>query len=112
MRARPRSEFTSPWTTSGRQPCGHSVDVEVTVRSVEGRKVTFDAEIRDAVEVVGRGTHVRMVTDVERFRSMLEAKRERIANVVRQPLLGASDLHVCTKASRGSRGVILRSFAR
>ena len=67
----------------GATPSGHSVDVEVTVRSVEGRKVTFDAEIRDAVEVVGRGTHVRMVTDVERFRSKLEAKRERIANVSR-----------------------------
>ena len=64
-------------------PSGHSVDVEVTVRSVEGRKVTFDAEIRDAVEVVGRGTHVRMVTDVERFRSKVEEKRERIANVSR-----------------------------
>ena len=62
----------------GATPAGHSVDVEVTVRTVEGRKVTFDAEIRDAVEAVGRGTHVRIITDVERFRPKVEAKRERL----------------------------------
>ena len=68
----------------GATPAGHDVDVEVTVRSVEGRKVTFDAEIRDAVEVVGRGVHVRVVTDVDRFRPKLEAKRERLADASRQ----------------------------
>ena len=62
----------------GATPIGHQVEISVTVRSVEGRKVTLDAEVRDAVEVVGRGTHVRVVTDVERLRPKIETKRERL----------------------------------
>ena len=62
----------------GATPIGHPVEVAVKVRSVEGRKVTLDAEARNAVEVVGRGTHVRVVTDIERFRPKVEAKRERL----------------------------------
>ena len=63
----------------GATPAGHGVDVEVTVRSVEGRRVTFDAQVRDAVEVVGRGVHVRVVTEVDRFLPKVEAKRSRLA---------------------------------
>ena len=33
-----------------------------------GGQVTLEAEVRDAAEVVGRGTHVRVVTQVERLR--------------------------------------------
>ena len=67
----------------GATPIGHRVEVTVvevtvTVRSVEGRKVTLDAEVRDAAEVVGRGTHVRVVTEVERLRPRIAAKRERL----------------------------------
>ena len=62
----------------GATPIGHRVAVTVTVRSVEGRKVTLDAEVRDAAEVVGRGTHVRVVTEVERLRPRVATKRERL----------------------------------
>ena len=62
----------------GATPIGHRVDVTVTVRCVDGRKVTLDAEVRDECEVVGRGTHVRVVTDVERLRRKVDAKRERL----------------------------------
>ena len=62
----------------GATPRGHHVEVAVTVRSVEGRKVTLEAEVRDAAELVGRGTHVRMVTEVERLRPRVEAKRARL----------------------------------
>ena len=62
----------------GATPIGHRVEVAVTVRSVEGRKVTLDAEVRDAVEVVGKGMHVRVVTEVERLRPTVGSKRERL----------------------------------
>ena len=62
----------------GATPVGHRVEVAVTVQSVEGRKVTLDAEVRDAAEVVGRGTHVRVVTEVERLRPRIRSKRERL----------------------------------
>ena len=62
----------------GATPIGHQVEITVTVRSVEGRKVTLDAEVRDAAEVVGRGTHVRVITEVERLRPKVATKRERL----------------------------------
>ena len=62
----------------GATPIGHQVEIAVTVRSVEGRKVTLDAEVRDAAEVVGRGTHVRVITEVERLRPKVATKRERL----------------------------------
>ena len=62
----------------GATPVGHRVEVAVAVRSVDGRKVTLDAEVRDAAEVIGRGTHVRVVTKVDRLRPRVESKRERL----------------------------------
>lgn len=62
----------------GATPIGHEVEIAVTVRAVEGRKMTLDAEVRDAAEIVGRGTHVRVVTEVERLRPKVAAKRERL----------------------------------
>ena len=62
----------------GATPIGHRVEIAVTVRSVDGRKVTLDAEVRDAAEVVGRGTHVRVVTQVRRLRPRVGSKRERL----------------------------------
>ena len=59
-------------------PIGHRVEVAVAVQSVEGRKVTLEAEVRDAAEVVGRGTHVRVVVEVDRLRSGIASKRERL----------------------------------
>jgi predicted thioesterase len=35
--------------------------------------------VRDAVEVVGRGRHVRFVIDVERHRKRLEAKLQELS---------------------------------
>lgn len=62
----------------GATPIGHRVEIAVTVQSVEGRKVILDAEVRDGIEVVGRGAHVRVVAEVERLRSKVGAKRERL----------------------------------
>ena len=71
----------------GATPIGHRVEIAVTIRSVEGRKVTLDAEVRDAVEVVGKGTHVRVVTEVERLRPRIGSKHERLdaATAGREP---------------------------
>ena len=63
---------------TGATPSGNRVEIAVAVRSVDGRKVTLDAEVRDAAEVVGRATHVRVVTEVDRLRPRIESKRERL----------------------------------
>ncbi len=60
-------------------PMGCEVEVSVTVSAVDGRKITLDARVRDAVELVGRGVHVRYVIDVPRQRRRIEEKARRIA---------------------------------
>ena len=60
-------------------PVGCEVEVSVTVSAVDGRKITLDARVRDAVELVGRGIHVRYVIDVPRQRRRIEEKARRIA---------------------------------
>lgn len=59
-------------------PLGQEVEIEVRVESVEGRQVTLEAEVRDALETVGRGRHVRFVIDVVRQAERLREKRTRL----------------------------------
>lgn len=53
---------------------GMWVDVTAKVTAVEGRKVTFEVEVRDALDLVGRAKHIRYVVDLEKQRQRLEAK--------------------------------------
>jgi fluoroacetyl-CoA thioesterase len=53
-------------------------DMEVTVRAkltcVEGRRLFFDVEAWDGVELISRGTHERFVIDHERFSAKVRQK--------------------------------------
>ncbi len=61
-------------------PVGCQVEVCVTVSAVDGRKITLDARVRDAVELVGSGVHVRYVIDVPRQTRRIEEKARRLAD--------------------------------
>ena len=61
----------------GATPLEQDVRVHVEVVKVDGRKVSFSAEIRDAVEVVGRGSHTRFVIDTEQHAQRMADKRAR-----------------------------------
>ncbi len=52
-------------------PAGATVTAKATVLSIDRRKVTFEIEARDEHQVIGRGTHVRAVVDIERFKRRL-----------------------------------------
>jgi fluoroacetyl-CoA thioesterase len=58
----------------GPTPLGQWVEIHLEVTSVEGRKATIAAEIRDAIEVVGKAEHVRFVIDVKRHAERLKTK--------------------------------------
>jgi predicted thioesterase len=58
----------------GATPLGQWVDVSLRVTEVDRRKVTLEAEVRDGVEVVGRGRHVRFVIDVALHSERLKEK--------------------------------------
>ncbi len=61
----------------GPTPLGRWVEIQLEVRSVEGRKVAIAGEIRDAVEVVGRAEHTRFVIDVKKHAERLKSKAAR-----------------------------------
>lgn len=50
---------------------GDEVEATATLMHVEGRKLSFAVEARDTKGIIGRGTHVRFVVDVERFLAKL-----------------------------------------
>ncbi len=53
------------------------VDFTVTVAEVNGRRVTFEVAVRDAVDAVARGRHTRFVVDKAKSRERLAAKAAR-----------------------------------
>ena len=50
---------------------GAEIKATATLTSVEGRKLLFDVEASDANGVIGMGTHVRFIVDIERFMAKL-----------------------------------------
>jgi fluoroacetyl-CoA thioesterase len=56
-------------------PMGLQVTVEVKIAEIDRRKVVFDFSVRDPVEEVGRGRHVRFVVETAKTKERLAAKR-------------------------------------
>ena len=56
-------------------PVGMKVTAEVTLESVEGRRLRFSVVCRDEVEVICEGEHERYVVDIERFLKGIEKKQ-------------------------------------
>jgi predicted thioesterase len=55
-------------------PVGMRVTATAQVTAVEGRAVTFKVEARDEREVIGSGTHQRVVVSVARFDERVQRK--------------------------------------
>ena len=58
-------------------PLGMTVEIHVTVSSVEGRSVGFRVEAHDGLDVICRGHHQRFVVDVAKTASRLADKMAR-----------------------------------
>lgn len=56
-------------------PLGLAVSIDIRIAEVDRRKVTFQFSVRDPVEEVGRGKHVRFVADTAKQRERLAQKR-------------------------------------
>jgi predicted thioesterase len=56
-------------------PLGLQVTIEVSVAEIDRRKVVFRFSVKDPIEEVGRGTHVRFVVETAKTRERLAAKR-------------------------------------
>ena len=57
------------------------VDVAITVTEVDRRKVTFEVEVRDALDVIGKAKHIRFVVELAKQKERLEAKKAKLAQL-------------------------------
>ena len=55
-------------------PVGLKVTATAEVTAIEGRTITFKVEARDDREVIGGGTHQRVVVNVARFDARVQKK--------------------------------------
>ena len=57
------------------------VDVTAKVTGVEGRRVSFEVEVKDALDLVGKAKHVRFVVDLAKQKERLQAKAAKLAQL-------------------------------
>ena len=55
------------------------VDVTATVTGIEGRRVNFEVEVRDVLDVVGKAKHTRFIVDLAKQKERLDAKAAKVA---------------------------------
>jgi predicted thioesterase len=58
---------------------GMNVDVSATIVDIDGRRVTFEVEVKDGFDTVGKAKHTRFVVDLDKQKARLEAKRAKVA---------------------------------
>jgi predicted thioesterase len=56
-------------------------EIRIEIAAIEKRRVTFAFEVRDAIEVVGRGSHTRFIVDKPKTAERLAAKKTQAAAV-------------------------------
>jgi predicted thioesterase len=56
-------------------PMGLQVTVQAKVSEIDRRKVTFEFSVKDPIEEVGRGKHIRFVVETAKTSERLAAKR-------------------------------------
>ncbi len=61
-------------THTAATPLGMTVEITMTVRAVEGRKVTLDVSAKDEIEAIGKGEHDRFIVDVAKTLERVKAK--------------------------------------
>jgi fluoroacetyl-CoA thioesterase len=55
-------------------PVGRRVKGEAEVTKVDGRRIEFTIQATDGTEVIGAGSHERMVIDLRKFTERLQSK--------------------------------------
>jgi predicted thioesterase len=57
-------------------PLGLAVEAVAELIAIDGRALAFKVDVRDSQELIGRGTHKRIVVDAKRFNAKLSAKEK------------------------------------
>jgi predicted thioesterase len=57
---------------------GMSVDITVTIKEIDRRRVVFEISADDDIEQMGKGTHTRFIIDTSKSAERLQAKMAKI----------------------------------
>jgi predicted thioesterase len=58
-----------------------TVEIAARITSVEGRKVSFEVTVKDELDTVGTGSHMRFVVEKAKTLERLKAKAARVATL-------------------------------
>jgi predicted thioesterase len=58
---------------------GMTVEINVRVAAVEGRKVTFEVSVKDELDQISGGSHTRFIVEVAKTVERIKAKAARLA---------------------------------
>lgn len=61
-------------------PIGLNVAANVELTHIEGRKLTFNVEAHDGVDVISTGTHERFIINREKFDAKLANKKVKLSS--------------------------------
>ena len=67
-------------------PVGATVTAEARVTAIEGKLVDFEVTARDALDLIGRGTHRRAIIGVEKFAQRLREKTAKLPESAMLPI--------------------------
>lgn len=56
-------------------PVGEEVRVQAEVIDIEGKRIVFNVQAWDDEDLIGEGTHVRYIIEIERFMQRVARKR-------------------------------------
>jgi fluoroacetyl-CoA thioesterase len=60
-------------------PIGLTATATAKLVQVDGRKLIFDVQAHDTVQLIGKGRHTRVIVDAARFRAKVAAKSQKNA---------------------------------
>jgi predicted thioesterase len=56
-------------------PEGMTAVITATLEEVDGRRLSYAVEVRDELEVVGKGRHVRYIVEIDQFEERINDRR-------------------------------------
>ena len=67
-------------------PLGAIVSAEARVTAIDGKLIDFEVTARDALDLIGRGTHRRAIIGVEKFAARLQEKAAKLPESAMLPI--------------------------
>lgn len=58
-------------------PIGMNVKAKAVLKEIDNKKLTFDVQAFDEQELIGQGTHIRYIIQIEKFVDRTQKKLER-----------------------------------